>query len=364
LRVLVAKDANGNIIYVKAMGGMVAEVLQGISDTNVLTYIVDGDIDPDWASQFKMEEDESNNGSGLGVRHLRRGSDSADAAEDVRLRGSLRHQIDQKIQQKIQEEQHERDLQTQGLRTIEIAIATDSSFCSGVGGSANVAAKVQSIIADVATDYEQSNLMFTAKISHLEFFCSQTNDPYKACIDLNASGCDNTYGLLDCFQLYWQSNRSAVSRDVAQLFSGKSLECRTDGCVIGCAYVGTACDNNWGFGVNWVTYTTNTVAQSQLVSHEIGHNLGAVHDSSSTNFIMSPFDSTTVRIFSDQSVASFLSVTKNACVTAAETLATSAPTTASPTPLPTPLPTPAPPTPSPTRAPKINGGGRIKRSGG
>ena len=39
---------------------------------------------------------------------------------------------------------------------------------------------------------------------------------------------------------------------------------------IGCAYVATTCSRiTSAYGVNWVTYTSNTVSQSNLVAHEV-----------------------------------------------------------------------------------------------
>ena len=80
---------------------------------------------------------------------------------------------------------------------------------------------------------------------------------------------------MDFFQKYWNSNRGNIKRDVAELFSGTGLECSGGSCVIGCAYVGTSCSSLAGsYGVNWVTFNMNSVLQSTLVSHEIGHTLG------------------------------------------------------------------------------------------
>ena len=89
---------------------------------------------------------------------------------------------------------------------------------------------------------------------------------------MNLSGCSNE-GLLDYFQDYWNANRQGVPRDVAELFSGTGLECSSGSCVIGCAYVRATC-GSFAYGVNYVTYTTNTVGQSNLVAHEIGHTVG------------------------------------------------------------------------------------------
>lgn len=103
----------------------------------------------------------------------------------------------------------------------------------------------------------------------LAFFLLYTD---KDGVALNKSGCGDV-GLLDFFQNYWKNNRASVSRDAAQLFSGTGLECAGDSCTIGCAITGGACDNDSGYGVNYVTYDDNVAMQALLVSHELGHNL-------------------------------------------------------------------------------------------
>jgi hypothetical protein len=60
-------------------------------------------------------------------------------------------------------------------------------------------------------------------------------------VDLKTSGCgEEEYGLLDFFQDYWNANRTAVHRDLAQLFSGTGLQCTEyetyTSCAIRCAY--------------------------------------------------------------------------------------------------------------------------------
>lgn len=101
---------------------------------------------------------------------------------------------------------------------------------------------------------------------------------------MNLSGCGNE-GLLDFFQAFWNVNRVSVSRDAAQLFSGTGLECDSDGCVIGCAFRGATCYYPaWSYGVNFVSYTSNRMEQSNLVAHELGHNIGKLTATTSFPF--------------------------------------------------------------------------------
>ena len=237
--ILVAHDAAGNVASVKVRQGQgPAQVFQAVTP-GVFTSIPDEALDPDFASRFILQD------------------------KDTQVRRQLRQRVERQLQGPCTE-----------FRVVEVAVAVESSFCADVGGTNNVDAKVQSIMADVAFDYEQEGLCFTTVISHYEKFCDAAEDPYVEGVASNLSGCGGT-GLLDFFQNYWNNNRQGVARDVAELFSGTGLECSSQGCVIGCAYVRQTCSNpSASYGVNWVSYTSNTVAQSNLVSHEIGHTVG------------------------------------------------------------------------------------------
>lgn len=351
-KALVSTNGNGKIISIKARG---QTTLQAVVPGEVFTSITADDVDPDFESQFILKDEE---------------------ASDESLRRSLRGQVAEQLAATATNDRH---LQS-GNRVVELAIATESSFCATIG-AANVESKVTSIIADMAFDYEQSDLGFTVQMVHRESYCDPSSDPYKPGVDTNRSGCGDV-GLLDFFQDYWNANRQSIARDSAQLFSGTGLECSSAGCVIGCAYVGVTCSNpSAAYGVNYATYTSNTVAQSNLISHELGHNLGSNHDAQvteNTGFIMYPFNSGATRTFSSQSVNAFNRAANNACITVAEgpqdpTLAPSSFPTSSPTPAPVPAPTPAPvptsPTvPAPTPAPvapqcsDISVGGDCKKS--
>jgi hypothetical protein len=79
--------------------------------------------------------------------------------------------------------------------------------------------------------------------------------------------------LLNQFVTNWNNTRSGVTRDVAHLFSGKSLNSG----IVGISYVGAACFTSAAYGLtsDYQPYTMKVSA------HEIAHNLGAEHDDQS-----------------------------------------------------------------------------------
>ena len=197
---------------------------------------------------------------------------------------------------------------------LELAIAYDSSFCSYYGGSMNAETAVMSIVAAVSRRFMQNPLCIKVRISHLEGYCDPTIDPYKEFIDLNRSGCGNT-GLLHYVRDYWSINRNYVHRDAMHLFSGTGLECRSEGCVLGCAFRGMLCQNTAAFGVNYITYTSSSTLQGVLVSHELGHNSGATHEPQ-LNYIMYSRITTAPFGFSTGSLADINDVlTSTSCIT-------------------------------------------------
>lgn len=248
-KVLVTENSSGDIETIVVRGGnKPAQTLQAV-DPGVFTQIPEEALDEAYDSMFHIRHEE------LSKRDMRH----------------LRTRLPQDYEQSSP--QHRSLAGCSEYRVIELAIAAESSFCASVG-LANVNSTINRIVADVALEYEMSGLCFTVEVTHLETQCDPDTDEYKEGVAINLSGCGN-YGLLDKFEEFWNANRASVHRDVAQLLSGTGLECDSDGCVIGCAYVGTSCVNpSYSYGVNWVTYTTDTVRQKHLVAHEIGHVLG------------------------------------------------------------------------------------------
>ena len=85
----------------------------------------------------------------------------------------------------------------------------------------------------------------------------------------------NSDTLLNQFRNEWNANFQTVGRDTAHLFSGKDF----DGSIIGLAYVGVFCgsvSNGFAYGITQSNFST-LGCQTDLISHEIGHNWSANH---------------------------------------------------------------------------------------
>jgi hypothetical protein len=246
LKIHVSMDGAGNIqsIVARERNG-VSQSLQAVAP-GVLTHIPDDAVDEEFSRRFVLQHEMLHD----------------------RLRRRLRSQVN------AMEQEHRQLQGCTAFREIEVAIAAESTFCAAVG-SRNIDSVVNSILADVSFEYQMDGLCMTAVVSHYEKYCRPNSDPYKDGVTLNLSGCGNN-GLLQFFQSYWNTNRQDVERDVAELFSGTSLETLEDGrFVVGCAYVEQTCSNlSASYGINYVSYTSNVVARSNLVAHEIGHTLG------------------------------------------------------------------------------------------
>ncbi len=107
------------------------------------------------------------------------------------------------------------------------------------------------------------SLILGLRFQFAETWSDPTWDPYDV---------SNVYALLDQFQLYFNQNMSWVSRDVAHLFTGRSLDLINNEFVVwGLARISSMCNpsNSYGF-----TSTASPHIES-VTTHEMGHNFGA-----------------------------------------------------------------------------------------
>jgi Metallo-peptidase family M12 len=166
----------------------------------------------------------------------------------------------------------DRSLQSTGcssLRVVEVAVAFDSTFCAKQGGEQATRQEVERIVARASMMYQQQGVCTKVVISHMEGFCSSSQDPYRAGVDANTSG-GGVCGLLGSFQQYWQANRGSVRRDAAHLFYARDLA----GGAVGCAFVSALCSTGSGYGANEMEFSTDQQRRAITFAHELGHNIG------------------------------------------------------------------------------------------
>jgi hypothetical protein len=173
------------------------------------------------------------------------------------------------------------------LRTLELAADADFEFFSIHGSAAAAAAEIDAIVNMVDGIYELE-LGITIDLVHTHVWEAEP-DPF---------GSTEAQALLNEFRGHWNANHGAIGRDTAHLFTGKNL----DGGTIGLASLGTVCALSNAYGLS--QDISSDVLMPLVVAHEIGHNLGAGHDpsSSTTRYIMYPsIGSMTLDEFSDGS---------------------------------------------------------------
>ena len=142
-------------------------------------------------------------------------------------------------------------------RIIEVATDADFEFFQANGANSN--AVIQGVINQVDGIY-LSELNMTLRITFQNVYAT-ADDPYTA---------TDASTLLGEFTNYWNANRGNVPRDVAHLFSGRSL----GGTTVGLAWVGTVCNfPTYAYGIS-----VPIASYAKLVAHEMGHNFNAAHD--------------------------------------------------------------------------------------
>lgn len=152
----------------------------------------------------------------------------------------------------------------EALFTCEIACAADFPFYQQNGSSTTATqADIMAVINAVDLIYRADcDIAYTVT----SILVHTAADPYTT---------SDPSGLLSQFQIDWNQNRTGVARDVAHLFTGRSMW--SYGGVIGIAYISTVCQATGGYGVSQSRFTTNLGQRVGLTAHELGHNWSANH---------------------------------------------------------------------------------------
>ena len=144
----------------------------------------------------------------------------------------------------------------------ELACDADFEYFTKWGSVANVENRINSIINSNNVLYEaQTGLSHTITTIIVR---TSSNQPYTQ---------KEASNLLSQFRNHWNANHGNIQRDVAHLFTGKTLAGNT----IGIAYLGVVCNIPWAYGLSRSDFSTNFACVTDLTAHELGHNWNAPH---------------------------------------------------------------------------------------
>lgn len=149
-------------------------------------------------------------------------------------------------------------------RQIKIALEGDFDYYIDHGRDLGKATRyAESVVAASSAIYER-DVTATLIIGQINIWT--TNDPYTG---------TNTTTLLGQFANRWTANFANVNRTLAHLLSGINS-------IGGIAYLETMCNKQYGYAVsglnNNITYpATGYVWDTDVFSHETGHNVGSPH---------------------------------------------------------------------------------------
>jgi hypothetical protein len=160
-----------------------------------------------------------------------------------------------------------------GLKVAELACDADYEYYVDLGSVAAVENRIHSVINTMNLQYE-SDVGITHEITTI-LVRTSPSQPYTS---------TNASTLLNQFRSQWNANHGNVTRDVAQLFTGKVI----DGSTIGIAWVGVVCNLSYAYGVVQSDFNGNFAYATDLSAHELGHNWGASH-CSCTSYTMNPY---------------------------------------------------------------------------
>jgi len=180
---------------------------------------------------------------------------------------------------------------------LELAIEADGELTQKMGGRPRQIGKLLTGFVNELEGLLQLNLDMDIRLTAIIINTDPQADPYNDTLlahSPNRTGPFSTHptnlpcikpeglGIWEQFREEWNANRGDVRRDAAMLFTGKNIElCETDELPGGIAFgvsgdLGTICAKPDRSYTLVVDYPLN---QAGLMAHELGHSLGAQHDS-------------------------------------------------------------------------------------
>lgn len=157
------------------------------------------------------------------------------------------------------------------ISVAELACDADVEYYQDWGSVNNVQDRINSVINTVNQQYE-SEVGITHEISTIIVRTAEP-DPYSS---------TDAETLLNQFRNHWNANHGNISRDAAQLFTGKELNSST----IGIAWLNAVC-TSYAYNVVQSDFNGNFSCATDLSAHELGHNWGAGHCNCSS-YTMNP----------------------------------------------------------------------------
>lgn len=149
-------------------------------------------------------------------------------------------------------------------RVVEVAFETDYDMYLDHGQNLTKTTEYAEAVVASSSDIYLRDVDAVVTIKKLTVWT--VNDPYTGTTSSN---------LLSQFRTYWRNNNNGISRDIATLLSGVNS-------IGGVAYLDGMCGTNLGYSVcglnNNITYpSTAYVWDTDVTSHELGHNIGSPH---------------------------------------------------------------------------------------
>jgi hypothetical protein len=160
-----------------------------------------------------------------------------------------------------------------GLKVAQLACDADYEYLQDWGSVTAVENRIHSVINTVNLQYE-SDVGITHEITTI-LVRTSSSQPYTS---------TDASTLLNQFRSQWNASHGNITRDVAQLFTGKTIA----GSTIGIAWVGVVCNLSYAYGVVESDFNSNFAYATDLSAHELGHNWGASH-CTCTSYTMNPY---------------------------------------------------------------------------
>jgi hypothetical protein len=154
--------------------------------------------------------------------------------------------------------------QSSAPQVAELACDADYEYYVDYGSSAtNVNNRIESVINTMNLQYER-DVNVTHEITTTIIRTSSSSQPYTS---------SDAVTLLNQMRTEWNANQGGVNRDIAHLFTGKSV----NGGTIGIAWIGVICHGSYGYGLVESDFNNNFACATDLSAHELGHNWNAQH---------------------------------------------------------------------------------------